>query len=358
MGTQSRLHSDREGGQKLQENVFRPTDIDVIGQNPAFLSELEKVPRFARFDATVLITGETGTGKEIVARLIHRLSPRNAKSFVAINCGAIPAELIENELFGHEPGAFSGANESQKGVIFEANEGTLFLDEIDSLPLACQSKLLRLLQENEYRPLGSRKVCKAQIRAIAAANTNLEEAIAEKRFRHDLYFRLNVLRLHLRPLRQRREDIPLLARHFVIKYAKKFDRPARDLTPEAAESLSAYSWPGNVRELENVVERSVLLCEKLVLDSNDLDVPVKSTPKSFRELKAQIVDEFERSYISNLLQQHHGNIGRAAAAARKHRRAFFELMRKHGIKVGQPSPNGTRVDDFARRLDKSVHTVR
>jgi two-component system, NtrC family, response regulator GlrR len=310
----------------------------LIGESPAFIAEIEKLPPLARCDATVLITGETGTGKEMFARAIHFLSPRSPKSFSPLNCGAIPVDLVENELFGHEPGAFTGANSSSAGLLRENDGGSLFLDEIDCLPLMAQVKLLRFLQEKEFRPLGAHKACRADVRVIAASNANLEQAVKEKRFRQDLFYRLNVIGLALPPLRERKDDIPMLARHFVAKYGAAFDAPARDLTQDAAQKLMLYDWPGNVRELENVIERSVVFSRQRVLRMEDIELPnrVAVEPgKSFQALKAQAIARFECEYIRDLLRAHNGNITRAARASGKHRRAFWEMMRKYRI-TAQP----------------------
>src|SRR5262249_21587410 len=309
----------------------------LIGKSSVFRKEIEKIPRLARCDASVLIAGETGTGKELCASAIHYLSARAGHPFVPVNCGAIPVELMENELFGHYRGAYTGADTSRAGMISEANGGTLFLDEIDCLPAAAQVKLLRFLQKKEYRALGSTKTNQADVRVIAASNTDLRGAIMSGRLRQDLYYRLNVLSLHLPPLRVRREDIPLLARHFLTKYAHEFDRPEKDFSPGALRKLTRYDWPGNVRELENLVERAVVLSESQIIHSNDLDLPQENVrvaitlPVSFQEAKARCVAQFESDYVQELLRLHQGNITKAAQSARKDRRAFWQLIRKHKI---------------------------
>src|SRR6266496_537097 len=305
-----------------------------VGESPVFLEAIKHIPAMAACDASVLITGETGTGKEICARSIHYLSRRTENPFLPINCGAIPVELVENELFGHEPGAFTGATARASGVIREADGGTLFLDEVDSLPPAAQVKLLRLLQEKEFRPLGSNKTWRADIRVVAASNANLEERLHAGCLRRDLYYRVNVLSLHLPPLRDRKEDIPALARHFQTKYAASFAKPAKAFSPAALQKLALYSWPGNVRELENVVERAVALSELATIQSEDIHLPGSFSPEeaeSFHTAKARIVAEFEKDYIQQLLLVNEGNITHAAKAAQKNRRAFWQLMRKHHI---------------------------
>ena len=319
--------------QKLKEKLGLK---QLIGESPAFLAEVQKFPVVARCDASVLISGETGTGKEVCARAIHYLSPRSAKSFVPVNCGAIPLELVENELFGHERGAYTGASSAQPGLIQEATGGTLFLDEIDSLPLPAQVKLLRFLQEKEFRPLGSTRICKADVRVIAASNGDFEAAVKEGKLRRDLYYRLNVMPLVLPPLRERPEDIQLLARHFLNKYAAEFNKEVRGLSHGALRRLQLYDWPGNVRELEHTVERAVMLCEHETVQAAEIMLPTTdepARPESFREAKARLVARFEKEYIQKLLLSHQGNITKAAETARKDRRAFWQLIRKHRIDV-------------------------
>ena len=312
----------------------------IIGEDPAFVAALQALPKIAKCDASVLLKGETGTGKEIVARAIHYLSPRSAKPFVPVNCGAIPVDLVENEFFGHEAGAFTSANSSRRGVVQEAEGGTLFLDEIDSLPAAAQVKLLRFLQDGHFRPLGSERVCQGNVRLVAASNTDFTEALKSGRFRKDLYYRLNVLSVSLPPLRERAGDVLLLARHFLSKYAQKFAAPARDFAPATRMKLGCYDWPGNVRELENVVERAVVLAEQALIQPQDIRLQEAVRPErnaSFHELKAMAIEQFERSYLRQALAAHDGNITKAAESAHKDRRAFWELLRKHRIIVRSPS---------------------
>jgi DNA-binding NtrC family response regulator len=289
---------------------------------------------------SVLITGETGTGKEMFARAIHHLSSRSARPLNAVNCGAIPADLLENELFGHEPGAFTGANSAASGLIRETAGGTLFLDEVDSLPLSAQVKLLRFLQEKEFRPLGAHKSCRVDVRVITASNTNLDRAVAEGRFRQDLYYRLNVISLFLPPLRDRKEDVGPLARHFLAKHARDSSALPKEITAAAVQKLMIYDWPGNVRELENVIERSLILSSRPILQADDILLPVSGVvgeAEPFQAVKARAIAQFERSYIQDLLRTYHGNISKAAHAAGKNRRAFWEIMRKHQIKATRPA---------------------
>jgi DNA-binding NtrC family response regulator len=314
----------------------------LVGQSANFVAEIKKIPLVARCDNRVLIMGETGTGKELCARAIHYLSRRMNEPFVPVNCGAIPVELVENELFGHERGAFTGASTAQHGLIHEAEGGTLFLDEIDCLPLLTQTKLLRFLQEKEYRPLGSARTRQADVRIIAASNINLEEAVKRGRMRQDLYYRLNIVPLTLPPLRERHEDIPLLARHFLSQYAAELGKTVAELSPEAVQRLVFYDWPGNIRELEHVIERAVVLCESEQISGEDIPLPVSAEingDDSFRQAKAKVVARFEKSYIERLLISHHGNISQAAQATRKNRRAFFQLIRKHRIDARSFKPD-------------------
>jgi len=323
----------RENETALHELKMKVGLRQLIGQSPAFLAVVRKIPALARCEANVLISGETGTGKEVCARAIHYLSTRSTKPFIAINCGAIPADLVENELFGHERGAFTDARESQQGLIAEAEGGTLFLDEIDSLPLLAQVKLLRFLQEKEYRPLGSSKVRAALIRVICATNINLKDAVQHGTFRRDLYYRINILPVVLPPLRERPDDILLLAQHFLAQYATEYAKPVVEFSPDVLRRLQAYSWPGNIRELEHLIERAVALSESTILSAADLTLSdTEPEPiEPFQAAKDRVVAQFERTYLQTVLFVHGGNITQAAQAAGKHRRAFWQLLQKHGF---------------------------
>jgi len=307
---------------------------ELVGTSPAFLICINNIPLIAQCDASVLISGETGTGKELCARAIHYLSLRADKPFLPVTCGAIPTELVENELFGHVQGAYTNAHTSSAGLIREAEGGTMFLDEIDCLPLQAQVKLMRVLQEKEYRQLGSPKIHQADIRIIAATNIDLEQSIRHGRFRPDLFYRLNIISLSLPPLRERKEDIPLLARYFLKKHAPEFKKDVSGFSPEAMNKLLGHGWPGNVRELENLIERAVIFAQHQTIQHYDIvlpDQPHSSGRESFREAKSRCIEKFERDYIRQLLLEHQGNITQAAKAARKNRRAFWELMRKHSV---------------------------
>jgi DNA-binding NtrC family response regulator len=313
----------------------------LVGESRPFVEEIRKIPKVARCDANVLVSGETGTGKELCARAIHYLSPRASKPFIPFNCGAVPTDLMENELFGHVRGAFTGAAADQPGLIGAADSGTMFLDDIDCLPRTSQAKLLRFLQEKEYRQLGSAKTFQADVRIIAATNVDLEAAVDEGELRQDLYYRLNVIPLLLPALRDRPEDVSLLARHFLNRYANDFEKHLTDFTSDAMKMLMLYDWPGNVRELEHVVERAVLFCEHNLIRETDIFLPNKKAATckmSFKDAKAHVVNKFERSYIERLLLAYRGNITRAAKAAQKNRRAFWQLIRKHRIDVQNFKP--------------------
>lgn len=306
----------------------------LIGESPTFLDQIEKIPQIAGCDANVIITGETGTGKELYARAIHYCSARAGRPFMPVNCGAIPADLVENELFGHERGAFTGAVTLQTGLVEEANGGTLFLDEIDCLPPFAQVKLLRFLQEKEYRPLGSARMRHADVRVIAATNVNLEEAVGNGKVRQDLFYRLNIISLTLPPLRERLEDIPLLARYFLDKYSTQMNRETPDLLPDALQILMTHEWPGNVRELEHAIERASVLCDGSALRGVDLLASQPPTRRqSLQEAKATQIARFEKGYVQGLLRHCHGNISQAARIAQKNRRAFWQLIQKHRIDV-------------------------
>jgi len=309
----------------------------IIGESPLLLRQLERMPRFARCDATVLISGESGTGKEIFARTLHYLSPRAGRPFVPVNCGALPEHLVESEIFGHKRGAFTGAAADQPGLIHEAEGGTLFLDEIDGLSRAAQVKLLRFLQDGEYREVGSQKIAHADIRVIAATNADCGQLVRTGSFREDLFYRLNVLSLALPALRERRGDIILLADHILETQAARASGPPKKLSLAAVNRLLSHSWPGNVRELENVLTRAVVLCDRDTIELSDLNLPddgATEKQQSFHETKARVVQRFEHDFLETTLRAHDGNITRAARAVKKNRRAFWELLRKHDLLVG------------------------
>jgi len=314
----------------------------IIASSPAMISILNRIKQVAKSMATILICGESGTGKELVAKAIHAGSDRRHKPFVTVNCTAIPEHIIESELFGHEKGAFTGAWKDKKGLVDEANEGTLFLDEIGDLSLAMQAKLLRLLQEGEYKPVGSVHTRYADIRFVAATNHNLRQRIAKNQFREDLFYRLNVIRFHLPPLRERREDIPVLARHFLEKYSRRNHKKIENISPEVMSMLMARKWPGNVRELENVIERGVILCQSDRIKLEDIMPQTTETSLlpyfsdqilklPFKEAKEIIIRAFHQQYIQAMLQQNKGNISKAAEQAGVQRQYLHRLMKEENI---------------------------
>jgi two-component system response regulator GlrR len=317
--------------QKLKEDIGLK---QIIGENPAFLDKVRCVPRFAQCDATVLISGESGTGKELFARAIHYLSPRADRPFIPVNCGALPENLVESEIFGHKRGAFTGAASDQAGLIREAEGGTLFLDEIDTLTPPAQVKLLRFLQDGEYHPVGSQQILHANIRVVAAGNADFSQIVREGKFREDLFYRLNVLALTLPALRERRGDILLLTHDFLEKQAAIAEVRSKNLSLAALNRLLSYSWPGNVRELQNVLTRAIVLSDHDSIEPSDLDLPENgpaAEEQSFRAMKSRAVHRFEHDFLATILRAHKGNITHAASAVKKNRRAFWELLRKHGL---------------------------
>jgi DNA-binding NtrC family response regulator len=320
--------------EKLKEDIGLK---HIIGESPQFLDKIRCIPRFAQCDATVLISGESGTGKEVFARAIHYLSSRGGQPFLPINCGALPENLVESEIFGHKRGAFTGAASDQKGLIREADGGTLFLDEVDCLTPQAQVKLLRFLQDGEYRRVGSHQILRANIRVIAAANADFNEIIRSGKFREDLFYRLNVLTLTLPPLRERPGDIFLLTHDFLEKQAAITKTRPKILSLAALNRLLSHSWPGNVRELQNLLMRAIVLSDQEVIEASDLNLPDKeslSEDQSFQTMKSRVVWQFEHDFLVTALRTNHGNISRAAHAARKNRRAFWELLRKHNLVAG------------------------
>ena len=320
--------------QKLKEDIGLK---QMIGESPTFLDKVRCVPRFARCDAPVLISGESGTGKELFARAIHYLSPRADRPFVPVNCGALPENLVESEIFGHKRGAFTGAVSDQAGLIREAEGGTLFLDEIDCLTPQAQVKLLRFLQDGEYRSVGSHQILRANIRVVAAANADFSHIVREGKFREDLFYRLNVLALALPALRERPGDILLLTHDFLEKQAAITEARPKNLSLAALNRLLSHSWPGNVRELQNVLTRAIVLSDRDSIEPPDLDLPEDgptAEEQSFRAMKSRAIQRFEHDFLATIMHAHGGNITRAASAVKKNRRAFWQLLRKHGMLAG------------------------
>ncbi len=308
----------------------------LIGESAAFRKVLEKIPVLADVDPPVLIHGETGTGKELFARAIHYHGARKGRAFIPVNCGAIPDHLFENELFGHRKGAFTDASTEQQGLVQEAEGGTLFLDEIDALSPSAQIKLLRFLQDQEYRPLGASKSAQANVRVLVATNKHLDHLVASGQFREDLLFRINVFSLILPPLRERIEDILILAGYFLSNLSKKMGRGSLHLTLGAQSKLTEYGWPGNIRELEAVIHRSARFSKSLNVQYEEIELPATEampveTEFSFRTAKSNVVEAFERKYLLAILTENCGNVSKAAKAAGKERRSFQRLLRKHNL---------------------------
>ncbi|MBI2944744.1 MAG: sigma-54-dependent Fis family transcriptional regulator [Candidatus Wallbacteria bacterium] len=336
----------------LRTRVERDDALRQVRGNSRAIEQVKEIlPTIAKNEASVIIYGESGTGKELFARAIHDLSPRVRGPFVTLNCGALPETLLENELFGHMKGAYSDATSDQPGLAREADQGSLFLDEIGEIGLAIQVKLLRFLQEREYRPLGSTKTIKSNVRIIAATNRDLREAIVQGTFREDLYYRLNIIPIHLPPLRNRREDIPILANFFLQKYASLYGRRLDRFTPEALQKLMNYPWPGNIRELENKIQQILVIAPEGAVGPDQigfdelpggtravsLDMAVADPldgvdfGQPFAIAKQRLIERFEKRYLTEALAANRGNVSSAARRSGKDRRAFFELLRKHSI---------------------------
>jgi two-component system response regulator GlrR len=303
---------------------------NIIGNSEAMKKVLAQVSQAAQVDSSVYISGESGTGKELIAKSLHLSSIRKDGPFVAINCAAIPESLLESELFGYEKGAFTGAQSSRKGLFAQAHKGTFFLDEVSEMPLSMQAKLLRALGEMAFYPLGGNKMVKVDVRVIAASNKDLEMEVAQGRFREDLFYRIHVVPIRIPPLRERKEDIPLLARHFLKKKLQRTGKAIIDFSPDALRKLMLHSWPGNVRELENSIESAVAMAtsnritEDLVLPGRN---PDPERIKSFKDAK----DEFEREYLIQLIGMTEGNVSLAAKLAGKYRADLYELLKKYDL---------------------------
>jgi transcriptional regulator with GAF, ATPase, and Fis domain len=317
----------------------RPRTDQMIGSNFKFRQVLKQVVTVAPTSSAVLIDGETGTGKELIARAIHDLSPRRGEQFVKLNCAAIPAGLLESELFGHERGAYTGAVASSIGRLQLANGGTLFLDEIGDLPLELQPKLLRVLQEQEFERLGSTRTIRVNVRVVAATNQDLAAMVRDKQFRADLYYRLNVFPIKLPPLRERRDDIPLLVQHFVHKFAAEMNKQIDSIPDEVNDVLKLHDWPGNVRELQNFIERAVIMTQ-----GGTLRPPLEELQQLTSANTPAIVctlAEAERNYILEALKQSRWIVGGQTGAAARlglSRTTLIYRMKKHGIKQGQLAP--------------------
>jgi two-component system, NtrC family, response regulator GlrR len=303
---------------------------NIVARSPAMQRILQQVVQVADSDATILLFGETGTGKEVFARVIHANSRRSKGAFVALNCAAIPETLFESELFGHVRGAFTSAHGAKRGLFQSANGGTLFLDEIGEIPLSMQVKLLRAVQEREVREVGSEISTKIDVRIIAATNKDLGEAVKNGSFRNDLYYRISVVPLFIPPLRDRRDDIPLLAQQFLTTSGKRANKSLRGFTPAALNRLVTYPWPGNVRELENVVEKAAVMTRQDMI-TPDLLPSMGTSPDAPLKPLTEAKEEFEKTYLKNVLQLTGGNISRAAQFAGRYRADFYKMLKKYGL---------------------------
>lgn len=303
----------------------------IVTRSESMFKCLEQARRLARSDINVLIHGDSGTGKELLAQAVHKASPRAEAPFIAVNCGAIPADLLESELFGHTKGAFTGATQNRDGLFVAADGGTLFLDEIGDMPIGLQVKLLRVLQERKVRPLGSTSDHSIDVRVLSATHRDLDEAIAEQTFREDLFYRLNVSQLSLPPLRERKEDIPLLSHHFLQTIARRTGDTARQLSPGGQRLLLQYDWPGNIRQLGNVIEQLVALSSTTVIpESLVADILPEQEEPALMPLK-EAKKQFERDYVVRLLRMTGGNITEAARLSGRNRSDFHKIMKRHDL---------------------------
>ena len=319
-----------------QELITKYKLENIVGRSPQMLQVYKTIARVAESRSTVLITGESGTGKELIARAIHFNSPRSPRPFVAVDCSSLAESLLESELFGHVRGAFTGAVTTKKGLFEEADRGTCFLDEISNISLAIQAKLLRVLQEHEIKRVGGTETIKIDVRMVAATNQNLEELVAEKRFREDLFYRLNVVSIHLPSLRERPEDIPLLADHFLNKYATQNNKPVCRISPDAMDVLTRYRWPGNVRELENVIERAATLSNTNLIIPADLPrrLQVELSQNAISSLPSSLpLSELEKLYIQKVLEETGGNKKKAADILGIDRRTLYRMATRLGLPI-------------------------
>lgn len=303
---------------------------EILTSSPQMESLLGQARLVAMTDASVFIQGESGSGKELLARAIHNASERSAKPFVAINCGAIPENLLESELFGHAKGAFTGAVNNHIGLFESADGGTLFLDEIGDMPQALQVKVLRALQERIIRPVGSTQDVNIDVRIISATHRALSEEMRAGRFREDLFYRINVVSLDIPPLAKRREDISLLASHFITTFNKKYNKNVQSFAPEALEMLIAAEWPGNVRQLQNVIEQTIVLATTQVISVTLLEKALQETSNTIIPLDIA-KQQFEQNYLINILKATHGNVAQASKLAKRNRTEFYRLLERHHI---------------------------
>lgn len=334
-----RIETALELNKKRELEAESATDEDgfdrslIVGKSEAMKNILATIKRIAKTNASVLVTGESGTGKELIAETIHRNSPRSKKSFVKVNLGGISQSLFESEMFGHKKGSFTGASSDRVGRFELADKGTIFLDEIGDLDLSCQVKLLRVLQEQTFEVLGDSRPRKVDIRVVSATNADLREMVADRTFREDLFYRINLITVHLPALRERREDIPLLAQHFADKLCKENNMPRVDFTKEAMEYLQSLPYPGNIRELKNLLERTLLVSGKETLDAEDFKKQNVQPADALtsKNMGSLTLDEIERQRIVQALEQYGGNISQVAAALGLSRPALYRRIEKHNI---------------------------
>ena len=317
---------------RLREFVKKYDFANIVARSEKMQRVLEMVSRIAKTDSTIYVHGESGTGKELIAKAIHLASDRKEKPFVAINCAALPETLLESELFGHEKGAFTGAVRSTRGLFTQAHEGTIFLDEIGDMSSSLQVKLLRVLEEKRFYPIGSEKPVAVDVRVIVATNKNLEEEVQKGQFREDLFYRVHVIPIRLPTLRERKEDIPHLVEHFLRRYSQQMKKEIKGVAPQAMQRLMLHDWPGNVRELENMIEYAVAMTDRNVITEEGILETTNSSQESLKPLK-EARDTFERNYLIGLLQQCEGNVSQAAKLAGKYRADFYDLLKKHHLKA-------------------------
>ncbi len=343
---------------RLFRDALVARSANILGEGPLIQAAIQTAQKASGTNSTVLLLGESGTGKEVFAHTIHQWSPRRDKPFVVVNCVALSEHLLESELFGHEKGAFTGAHQAKKGKFEAANGGTVFLDEIGDMPLSLQTKLLRVLQDHEFERVGGTRPISSDIRVLAATNRDLDEAVQAGRFRADLFYRLNVIRIALPPLRDRQEDVPALAQHFMARYAAETKRPIRKISAEAMDLLKRYHWPGNVRELANTIERAVVLCAGETITTADLALPGTHPPsRSHDPIPAGEADGFHdqinnyrRQVLVSALRRTNGNHTQAAKLLGLHRTYFLRLLRK--LNIREDLENGARTPP----LDAEVPT--
>jgi two-component system response regulator GlrR len=324
---------------KLTAEISRLKDIlidkydfsNIIARSGKMQEVLERVLRISKTESTVYINGDSGTGKELIAKAIHFISERREKPFVDINCAALPESLLESELFGHEKGAFTGAIKTRGGLFTRANEGTVFLDEIGDMPLSIQAKLLRVLQERRFYPVGGKEPIEVDIRLIVATNKDLEEEVKNGNFREDLFYRIHVIPIHLPSLRERKEDIPLLVEHFLKIFSLEMNKKIKGVTPQALQILMLRDWPGNVRQLKNSIEYAVAMTQDDMITEDLLQLQKEITSDERKPLK-EAKANFEKSYLVHLMEITHGNVSQAAQMAGKYRADFYNLLKKYDLK--------------------------